>query len=384
LKAHLRRIGAAATSALVVVVLTGTPALADSIRGLQWHLTALDITAVHRINQGDGVTVAVIDSGVNGNHPDLTGNVVPGTDLIATTGTGTTVNGWTDVNGHGTGMAGLIAAHGHGPGRKDGALGIAPHAKILPIRDGVGLIFSGSVPDGIEYAIQHGVKVISISAGTGTSAVLKQAIQDAEAHDIVVIAAAGNRPGDASIAYPARYAGVIAAGATSRTGTVATVSVTGPEVVLTAPGDDIATTGHTGYDIGTGTSYSTAIIAGAVALVRSKYPHANAAEVIQRLTATATDKGAPGRDPEYGYGVLNLVAALTATNIPAASTPAGPPISAAATPAAPVIAAPTANASAGPTLRLTTGFYVAAAILAFLVIAGGALTLWLLAFRRRT
>ncbi|MEV6602389.1 type VII secretion-associated serine protease mycosin [Actinoplanes sp. NPDC051346] len=372
-----RRIAACVAGALSVL-LAGTPAVADSMRNRQWHLSALDVATAHRISTGEGVTVAVIDSGVNAKHPDLAGSVLPGIDL-----TGDRGDGRTDTHGHGTGMAGLIAAHGHGQGGADGALGIAPGAKILPIRDAVGKIGNPTnLPKGIGLAVDRGAKVISISSVAGTFPALKQAIANAVARDVVVVAAVGNRPDDFAVGYPARYPGVIAVGATGRDGNLAKVSITGPEVMLTAPGVDvISTDGPGGYRIGTGTSDSTAIVAGAAALIRSRYPDATADEVIHRLTATATDKGPPGRDPRYGYGTLNLVSALTTANLPAAESP-----SASASPVAP---APTATASAppvdtsGPAFRFTTAFYVAIAIAALIVVSAAVLLVWLITRRRR-
>src|SRR2546430_290346 len=117
---------AAVACGFATVMLAAPPAAADSIRDRQWHLKYLNIDAAHAVSQGDGVVVAVVDSGVNGNHPDLAGNVLNGVDV---SGTGAP-NGLEDRDGHGTAMAGLIAGHGHGNG--DGVLGIAPHAKIFP------------------------------------------------------------------------------------------------------------------------------------------------------------------------------------------------------------------------------------------------------------
>lgn len=103
-------------------------------------------------------------------------------------------------------------------------------------------------------------------------------------------------------------------GATDRTGNVAGFSETGPQVDLTAPGADIVSTGiyESGYHEGSGTSEATAVVSGAAALIRAKFPQLSAVEVVHRLTATATDAGAPGRDDSYGYGRLNLLKALTA------------------------------------------------------------------------
>ncbi|MFJ6165160.1 S8 family serine peptidase [Micromonospora orduensis] len=295
----------------------------DRIRADQWHLGSLATAEANKLSNGDGVTVAVPDTGVHP-HPDLTGNLLQGTDILSGGGG----NGQDDRNSHGTGMAGLIAAHGQG--NNNGARGIAPRAKILPIRSSTE--DNESKPDdlgrAVEYAISSGASVISISSAGSSSPVLRQAIRAALAANVVVVAAAGNRPADSEVGYPASEVGVLAVGGVDRSGAHATVSVAGPEIDVVAPAVDIYSTSINGkYRKGTGTSDATAIVAGAAALIRSKYPYLPAQEVAHRLTATAVDKGPPGRDDEYGYGVIDLVAALTADVPPlgfeSASAPAG-------------------------------------------------------------
>ncbi|MEV4488904.1 type VII secretion-associated serine protease mycosin [Micromonospora coxensis] len=283
------------------------PVGAERVRNDQWHLRYMQVGAAHRLTRGNGVIVAVPDTGVHP-HPDLAHNLLAGTDTVAGSG-----DGRADPNGHGTGMAGIIAAHGSGGDL--GALGLAPEAKILPIRSS-SEDNSGSPDDlaeGIEYAISHGADVISVSSTGGTSPRLTQAIRTALNSDIVVVAGSGNLPNNRYIDYPASEAGVIAVGGIGRDGLRAPISTTGPELDIVAPAVDIySTSTNSKYRKGTGTSDSTAIIAGVAALVRSKYPDMPASEVAHRLTATAVDKGPPGRDDEYGYGVIDLVAALTA------------------------------------------------------------------------
>ncbi|MFG1887292.1 type VII secretion-associated serine protease mycosin [Micromonospora sp. NPDC049051] len=299
------------------------PGLAN-IRGDQWHLRYLNVSRAHTIARGDGSTVAVPDTGVS-QHPDIRNNLIPGIDII----NGGSGNGQQDLDSHGTSMAGLIAAHGQSD--TEGALGIAPRAKILPIF--VSPPHGDGEPDtlaqGIEYAIYKKANVISISSGGASSARLDQAITRALASDIVVVAAAGNRPDDSRVGYPASKDGVIAVGGIDRNGKHAAIAITGPEIDVVAPAVDIYSTSMDAkYSRGSGTSGATAIVAGAVALIRSKYPYLPASEVAHRLTATAIDKGPPGRDDEYGHGVIDLVAALTADvpplgfGSPTASAPA--------------------------------------------------------------
>jgi type VII secretion-associated serine protease mycosin len=364
------RFSAAVACGFATVMLAALPAAADSVRDKQWHLKYLNIDAAHAISQGDGVVVAVVDSGVNGNHPDLVGNVLNGVDV---SGAGAP-NGLEDRDGHGTGMAGLIAGHGHGNG--DGVLGIAPHAKIFPVRDTLTKdVTPQAITAGINAAIQSGAKVISISQATNSAPGLEEAVKSAIAADAVVIAGIGNKPELVLPGLPAAIDGVVAVGATDQNGNIASVSVTGPDMVLAAPGVRIVSTdGIGGYRIADGTSDATAIVAGAVALVRSKYPNLKAPEVIHRLTATATDKGPPGRDSQYGYGIVNIVDALKADV---------PPLTPSASPSQPGTA-PTTQPNAAPPSDKKSSSAAPIVILVVLVIvlAGAAVFAWML-FRRR-
>jgi type VII secretion-associated serine protease mycosin len=299
-----------------------TPVSAENIAEKQWHLAALHIAEAQRISTGTGVVVAVLDSGVQAEHPDLAGQVLAGTRI-----SGRADQGRTDVRGHGTGVAGLIAARGGGP---DHALGIAPGAKILPVGILNGVGFS-ELPQAIRWSVDHGAKVINISFGENNE--IKDeidALRYAADHDVVVVAAGGNKDVDfTKVPYPARVPGVVAVAATDRAGSAWTGGVTGPEIALAAPGVDITTLiNHQpdgkpgGYQHVTGgTSASAPIVAGVAALIRSKYPQLSAADVINRLIRTADDAGPPGRDPQYGFGIVNPVKALTADVPPVSSNP---------------------------------------------------------------
>jgi type VII secretion-associated serine protease mycosin len=303
---------------LLGVALAGTwavPAQADATRDKQWHLGYLRIAEAHRISQGEGVTVGLIDTGVDASHPDLAGSVLPGADIWEEPG-----GGLIDPDGHGTAMAGLISAHGSG---ESGALGIAPKAKIISFRVGTTKYFSNSterIATGINLALTHGVKVISISFAGNEMIPLEEALAAAAAADVVVVAGVGNRPASNTVRAPASYNGVVAVAGTDQAGSHAEISVAGPEVLVSAPATDIVSTKTGGgYRTGNGTSDSTAIVAGVVALIRAKYPKLTAKQVIERLTATAVDKGVTGRDSEFGYGIVDPVAALTKTVKPSAS-----------------------------------------------------------------
>jgi type VII secretion-associated serine protease mycosin len=317
----LRRTASIVVAAVAAVMLA-TPAHADSVRDRQWHLQFMNVAAAHQISQGAGVVVAVTDTGVDPRSPELRDAVVPG----LTNAAGQSGDGRNDTDGHGTSMAALIA--GRGKGGDNGALGIAPRSTILPVQ----VEFGGPMSDprylgpGIDWAVEHGAKVISIASGSSEEPAIKAAVERALAADIVVVAAAGNTPDATKIAFPARLPGVLGVGGVDRQGNHATISVTGPEMVLTAPAVDIVSVGLDGrYLTASGTSDAAAIVAGAVALVRARYPGLKGPEVVRRLTYTAQDKGAPGRDPEYGYGVIDLVKALTAEAPPPSAQPSPAP-----------------------------------------------------------
>ena len=282
----------------------------DTVRDAQWHLAALRVETAHKISQGEGVVVAVIDTGADASHPDLAGSLLAGADLI-----GSSSDGRLDLDGHGTGMTGLIVAHGR-------ALGIAPAAKVLPVRVMVENIPVAdiAITNGVDWAVRNGADVLCIAMSVPDDSALHDAIQRAIEADIVVVAGVGNDSRANAVAFPAAYDGVVAAGATDKTGELAKISNTGPQLSLAAPGVGIVSTDiEKEYRVGTGTSDSTAIIAGVAALVRSKYPSLSAREVVHRMTATATDKGPPGRDDGYGYGIVDPVAALTADVPPLAT-----------------------------------------------------------------
>jgi len=310
----------AATGAAVVTAVIAAPpgpALADDTRYAQWYLRTLHISQAHAITEGAGVTVAVVDSGTYP-HPDLRRNLLAG----ATTVSGETGNGQDDNSGHGTNMAAVIAAHGRG---SDGVLGIAPAAKVLPVKveNTPEEADKANLGKGIEQAVKSGADVINVSVGTGPDSDIEDAVADALHANVVVVAAVGNSPESAIIDYPAAIDGVLVVGATGRDGKHASFSIDDPKVQLCAPGDKVRTAQpKSSYVDSTGTSPAAAIVSGAAALVRAKFPRLSAREVIHRLTATADDIGPPGRDSECGYGELNVVKALTADVPPLASATA--------------------------------------------------------------
>ena len=286
------------------VVVPAGPAMADSVRDQQWYLKSLKISAAHAISTGSGVTVAVIDTGVDP-HRDLKRNLLPGYNQVTRKS-----DGRSDSDGHGTDMAGIIAAHGRG---SSGVLGIAPSAKLLPLKASNGEDISGpDVATGIEYALSHNAQVINVSIAADPAFELLKAVKDASKANVVIVGGVGN-DGSPLVGYPAAADGVLAVGATDQSNKHWPDSNIGPSLQICAPGVGIVTTAPGNkYIKADGTSDSTAIVSGAVALVRAKFPQLSAAEVIHRITATADDIGPPGRDNQCGYGELNIVKALTA------------------------------------------------------------------------
>jgi type VII secretion-associated serine protease mycosin len=313
----LYRAAVSVAASALVSVLGVSPVHADQPRSAQWYLKALRISEAQRITKGAGVTVAVIDSGVLAKHQDLAGAVLPGRDVL------NGGDGRRDTVGHGTQMAGIIAARGRGDGR--GVLGIAPAAKVLPVLPAIDTVL---VAEAINWSVAKGAKVINMSFGVLGSDDLAAAVQAAAAADVVLIASSGNDGrGGAGHRYPAAYPEVLAVGAVDRKGKVAAFSSKGAQVRITAPGVDIAVADGekpNAYASVDGTSPATAMVSGAAALIRAKYPELSAAEVVERLTSTAVDRGAPGRDDSYGFGELDLMAALTAKQ-PTPTSPSAAP-----------------------------------------------------------
>ncbi|MFF7636598.1 S8 family serine peptidase [Kitasatospora sp. NPDC008050] len=297
--------------------LAATPALADSTRDQQWPLQAYEAaTKVWPISQGEGVTVAVIDTGTQADHQDLTGQVLLGTDF-----SGDQTDGQVDKDGHGTGMASLIAGHGHGDQAQDGVMGLAPKAKILPVR--IALASAGDVqagpdsrfPDALRYAVDHGAKVVNMSfdGPMRTSPDDRAAISYAVAHDVVLVAGTGNL--GSVVSYPAAFPGVVAVGAIDRQGNVWDHSNRGPEVTLVAPGVGITSAGNkstTDYRYANGTSDATAYVSAIAALVRAKYPALSAGQVIRRMITSAAAPPDHSQVPNdrYGYGIASPSKAL--------------------------------------------------------------------------
>jgi type VII secretion-associated serine protease mycosin len=319
------RFVAATLTGLVAVGLSAGPAfaapalVADDVRSEQWHLKTLNVAGAWAVSSGAGVTVAVIDSGVDANHVDLQGQVLPGLDLVDAKG-----DADTDLVGHGTTVSAIIA----GKDDEAGVVGIAPKAKILPVR----VLDQNNkyddamvVAKGVRWAVDKGARVINLSlGGSGSSDALAAALDYAFAKDVVVIACTGNASASSAtgVWYPAREPGVLAVAGMERSGDVLWGgSITGKETVVTAPSTQLVGARPSGYWRVQGTSFAAPMVSGLAALIRSRWPDMAAGEVVNRIVKTSKDLGAPGRDPQYGFGMIDPTAALTAVVPAVANNP---------------------------------------------------------------
>jgi membrane-anchored mycosin MYCP len=278
---------------------------ASRVTAEPWAQRALDFSAAWSETRGRGVTVAVVDSGVD-EIPQLAGRVMTPIDL-----TGTTAQ---DCVGHGTEVAAIIAASDR---QAEGLpfAGVAPGASIFSVK--VNSLDQGSatlLANGIVDAASSGAGVINVSITTGDSPVLRSAVAFALSRDAVIVAAGGNdQAGTSGPFYPASYPGVLSVGAVASNGALAPFSDQRSHVAVTAPGVDVTSAWPKGYQTQlNGTSYATAFVSGVAALVRSRYPTATAEQVVRRIEATADG----GTGPGTGAGLVNPLEAVTAVVVP--------------------------------------------------------------------
>ncbi len=274
-----------------------------------WAQGALSFSSVWGLTEGAGVTVAVIDSGVDAN-PQFGDRVTVGPDL---SGGVTGVSAGADCVGHGTAVASIIAA---APQAGVSFSGVAPQAKILSIKiTNSETISSGVTATAIRDAVDLGASVINLSLADADTPELRSAVQFAQANNVVLVAAAGNDSASSGQGpfYPAAYPGVLSVGAVAQDGSLASFSDTRTPVTVTAPGVDVASaypgTYPDAYSLDdTGTSFATAFVSGVAALVRASHPNLSAAQVVARIATTADGAAGPGT----GYGMVNPVQAVTA------------------------------------------------------------------------
>lgn len=351
----------------------------------QWGLARIRAErAWDRVRDVHGLMIAVIDTGITLDHPDLKDRIWTNPGEIPNNGLDDDqngkvddVHGWhffhnctssgscdpmedgntRDDNGHGTLVAGIIGADSN---NGTGIAGLAWKATLLPVKvlDQDGWGFYSDIADGLIYATDTGAAIINLSlGGTDPSETLRRAVNYALGQNRLVVAASGNNA--QSIDYPAVYPGVIAVGATDRNDQRAHFSNSGPELDLVAPGVSILSTSPSlsGYAFGTGTSFAAPHVAGVAALVWAAAPALTAAQVRSILEQTAVDLGPPGRDNDYGYGRIDAGAAIDqvlgitpTTETPSPTATFQP----AASPMATALATSSPSPTSSPTLTATS------------------------------
>jgi serine protease len=301
----------------------------------QWHLTKARFPAAWSASRGRGVIVAVIDSGVDPEHPDLKPNLLPMIDVVVAMGRRDNVDSGRlnfdgrDSHGHGTHVSGLIAARSTSP---EGVSGGAPEAQILPVKVTPlsGETDDATIAKGIRDSVDQGARVLNLSiGGPEPSPILLEALNYAMLRGAVPVIAAGNDGG--VVNFPAAYPGVVAVGATTESGQVANYSCRGEGLVLVAPGGGqsgrregapLYSTMPTyqafgssgarqgvGYGTLAGTSMAAPLVSAAAALILSAHPEFSPPQVRTRLAATTNDRPRPW-EPESGFCDLNTEAAL--------------------------------------------------------------------------
>jgi membrane-anchored mycosin MYCP len=291
-----------------------------------------DLARLGPLADGSGVRVAVLDSGVDPDHPQLRGRLAPGRDFLRGN-----PDGRQDCVGHGTGVASIVAAR---PVRGVAFHGLAPGATIVPVRiseqeeiDGRAVGERGTAADfarAIDWAAdprRGDAQVINLSlVMTRDDPQVRRAVARAVARGVVVVAAVGNNGEPAKgnpTPYPAAYPDVIGVGAIGPAGLRAAYSQHGSYVDVMAAGDGVTVAAlHAGHTLGAGTSYATPFVAATAALLKQRFPTLTPAQVTHRIIATADPAPGGRRSDGYGYGLLNPYRALTETLGP--DTPASP------------------------------------------------------------
>jgi thermitase len=308
-----------------------TLAVTDPYAGSEWHLAKIGATSAWDTTQGAGVIIAILDSGVDGAHPDLIPNLVPGYNLY---GNNTDTS---DVCGHGTAVAGSAAARTN---NGIGVAGVAGQAKIMPLRiayldtaSNSCYAYTSTIASGITYAADHGARIANVSYGPlAGSAAIQSAAQYMKGKGGLVFVSAGNNGIDENITPTTT---LIAVSATDSTDAKASWSSYGAFVSLAAPGAGIWTTSKGGiYQGWNGTSFSSPVAAGAAALMMAAAPSLDGAQIEQALFSSAVPLGAAGRDPYFGYGRVDAAAGVKAALAKVSVADTQAPTAAITTPAA--------------------------------------------------
>lgn len=272
----------------------------------QYAIAKLHVLRAQKFSRGDSIRVAIIDSGIDGTHPELAGDVEASFDALVT---------GEKLDAHGTAVAGLIVAHAR-------LTGISPGARILAVRsfsasaDGdstTGTTFS--IVKGLDWAIEHHAQVINMSFAGPSDPVTANTLAEAARQGIVLVAAAGNAGPRSPPLFPADDPNVIAVAATDENDRLFKLSSPGPHIAIAAPGVDVVVAVPNGrYDIMTGTSFAAPMVSGVVALMMARNPALDVKTIRNILMVTARDLGSPGRDDQYGAGLLDAFRAVEAAD----------------------------------------------------------------------
>lgn len=303
----------------------------DSIRAREYWLTDYGFDDAWKESTGEGVTVAVIDTGVDATHQDLKNNMVKGWDA-SDKGDDNGGEGLGVEPEHGTLVASMIAGHGHDdgitvgdsswPGKPAGMLGVAPDAKIMPISLEIGTVgenhksIDEQIPQAVKYAVDHHANIINLSVGSNNTSWPQswdEAFAYAEEKGVLIVASSGNRgSGVTQVGAPATIPGVLTVGgvdarrkdswSSSSQGISISVAAPSENLMGAIPGDN--------YAVWSGTSGAAPLVTGLAALIKAKYPNLTSHQIIQRIIESADDGGEPGRDPIYGFGIINPSKAL--------------------------------------------------------------------------
>ena len=325
-----RGLSAALALALVGVAVSAAPAHADAVRAGEYWLDEYGIRTAWATTQGAGITIAVIDTGIDGAVAELQGAVVGGADF---SGLGS-ANGQTPVGStgsdHGTMVASLAA--GRGTGGDNGVIGSAPAASLLSASIGFGegaLSSDEQIAAAVRWSVDNGADIINMSLTRNTidwPESWDDAFLYAAEHDVLVVAAAGNRgSGTTQVGAPATMPGVLTVAGVDASGEASfDASSQGITIAVAAPSENLVGVvpggGHVRWN---GTSGAAPIVSGIAALVMAAHPELDVANVINRIVATARDAGAPGQDPIYGYGLVDAAAAVGASVPTVTANPMG-------------------------------------------------------------
>jgi subtilisin family serine protease len=334
----------------------------DPLYPLQWAYPRINAPPAWNGAAGSPITVAVLDTGVDLTHPELAGRVLQGANFVTPGGSAQ------DDNGHGTHVAGIVAAAG---GNGAGGVGMDWNARILPVKvaDGAGSLSSEDWLNGLAYAAQNGARVVNMSfGGTTYSQAEQDAVTDAWNRGVIIVASAGNSGDNGNpVEYPAGYDHVLSVAAVGSDNLHAYYSAANRFVDITAPGgnarsggdpndrfiistwaQNIASNFQPGYAKEIGTSQAAPFVSGLAALLLAQRPSLTNDAVVSRIETTATDLGPRGRDDQFGFGLINVAAALGLTAPPAvpSATPRPPPPT--VPPPAPPTRAPVPSATRPP------------------------------------